>query len=74
MIREASESWNARARPALHSWLQRNHDMAEIERLRELGNVVLPRCARLAAHLWGNLEKQSSACPSLGKVPAPCPV
>ena len=61
MMQEALEPWNAAARPALRTWLQRSHDLAEIERLKELGNVVLPRCARLAVHFWGNLEKQSSA-------------
>ena len=57
MKAEALRPWNSAAKPPLQNWLQRFHDAAEIERLQALGNIVIPACARLACHMFGNMER-----------------
>lgn len=59
MNKQVTKEWNVHAKPkSLVRWLQGSLDKGENKRLDALGNVVIPQCARLACHLFGNMELQ----------------
>lgn len=55
MIREAHECHHfGKHRPPLHEWLVKNQSESDRMRLKAVGNIVIPRCARLAAHIMAH--------------------
>ena len=51
MKSEALSEWNPSQKPPLASWLATEKYVLYDERMLMLGNIVLPRCARLGMHL-----------------------
>jgi hypothetical protein len=55
MIREAHECHHfGKHRPPLHEWFVKNPSESDRMRLKAVGNIVIPRCARLAAHIMAH--------------------
>lgn len=56
MHRRANSPWNRRARVPIHRWLLQDSEVRpnEFERLKALGNCVIPQCAHLAVTLIGH--------------------
>lgn len=54
--RESHEVWNEAGRLPLEQWLQTSMDKTARARLKAVGNIVLPRCGRLAMHLMMHLH------------------
>ena len=54
MRKRAQRPWNARARVPLASWLRAEAKAEDAARLRCIGNVVMPACARLALHVMAH--------------------
>ena len=51
MMRQATRPWNASNKPPLHQWLSDTQTKMDQERLKCIGNTVLPKCGQLALHL-----------------------
>ena len=54
--RRANALWNPLGRVPVHEWLLRASTLSQVDsnRLKALGNVVMPACANLALHLMGH--------------------
>ena len=50
MMLSALQPWNAEGELPLHQWLSSEQSEVDRERLKCLGNIVFPRCAKLALH------------------------
>ena len=50
---QAHQCWHFRKPPPLVEWLSQSHTKEDRERLCAIGNIVIPRCARLAMHVIG---------------------
>lgn len=51
MHREAHAKWNALGRLPLRDWLVHSVTPQDLERLKAVGNCVMPKVARLALHV-----------------------
>lgn len=49
--RESNAVWNPKGRVPVWTWLSEEQNPGQKERLKMLGNAVMPRCGRLAMHL-----------------------
>ena len=47
----ANKPWNVRGRVPLLRWLNHTQDEKDKERLKTVGNLVMPACGRLAMHI-----------------------
>ena len=47
----ANMCWNLRNQPAITTWLSNSQLSSDKERLRCVGNMVIPKCAQLAMHI-----------------------
>ena len=56
MVEEAHKCHHLRQMPPLTTWLINEHDSLDGERLRALGNIVIPRMASLACSILGNAQ------------------
>ena len=52
----AQGPWLPRSRPPSHAWLVSEHSELDQHRLKMLGNIVMPQCARAALHLQSGEE------------------
>ena len=57
MRQSANIPWNLRGKLPLHKWLAQEHGTDEGERLKEVGNAVIPACGRLALHAMGHFQE-----------------
>lgn len=51
MMRQAKQPWLPGQKLPLHKWLVDSQSEQDKSRLQAIGNVVIPRCGRLGAHL-----------------------
>ena len=51
MEHEARRPWNAKAKPQLHQWLVKNQSAEDKQRLKVIGNIVMPKVGQLGLHL-----------------------
>ena len=51
MEQQVHRAWNVRSKPQLHKWLVVSQSEEDRDRLRCLGNIVMPKVAQLGAHL-----------------------
>ena len=51
MEARALSNWNEGERTPLHTWLTDQSTASDQDRLKRVGNIVIPRCAQLAVHL-----------------------
>lgn len=59
MRHAANRPWNKLGRLPLHKWLCSDSERPphDADRLKEIGNVVMPQCCRLALHCMGHRQK-----------------
>jgi hypothetical protein len=50
------KDWHSSAKPALKSWLASEKTKLDMERLKAVGNIVMPRVAYMAINLIGHDE------------------
>lgn len=51
MLTAAQRPWNPCGRRPVHEWLVGDSDAEDQSRIKCLGNIVMPACARLGMHL-----------------------
>ena len=56
MIQRSNLPWNRLGRIETHKWLMQDSEVQadDFDRLKSLGNCVMPACCRLALHLMGH--------------------
>lgn len=59
---QSKSAWNSKGRIPLFEWLRKDVSAEDTKRLKCLGNIVMPRCARLGLHvLLHELKNQSES-------------
>ena len=57
--KEAHSSWNPNGRPPLSKWLLKSQEEWAPQRLRAVGNIVIPRQATLALHILADADMKA---------------
>ena len=51
MLKQAHSPWNSGGKPPLHNWLVKSQCEEDRNRLKCIGNIVMPRVAELGMHM-----------------------
>lgn len=51
-----TKAWMDGAMPPLHTWLQSSQSADDANRLKQVGNIVMPHVANLAVHLLRQIQ------------------